>query len=186
MPWPMTLTPTNEAIRRDNCVEKNFDTEKINRQLLTPWVQPPLLDNVEDFNNVGNLFLVVPMGVNRHVEVGLSGSLTLKTWGSSLSVTVSITGTYGMGSRLLSCPFLHSESFNLSGVLRVVLILACCQSPVLHRSFLKEDFGGTHRNPAAWMVAWRFTQCKNFLVPGEKTCLCWFRTYNQLDGLTQK
>jgi hypothetical protein len=28
MPWPMTLTPANEAIRRDNCVEKNLDTEK--------------------------------------------------------------------------------------------------------------------------------------------------------------
>ena len=27
MPWPMTLAPTNEAIRRENCAEKNLDME---------------------------------------------------------------------------------------------------------------------------------------------------------------
>ncbi len=31
MLWPMTLAPTNEAIRNENCAEKNFDTEKNNR-----------------------------------------------------------------------------------------------------------------------------------------------------------
>jgi hypothetical protein len=31
MPWPMTLAPTNEAVRCENHVEKNLDTEKINR-----------------------------------------------------------------------------------------------------------------------------------------------------------
>ncbi len=31
MPWPMTLAPTNEAIKRENRVEKNLDTKKINR-----------------------------------------------------------------------------------------------------------------------------------------------------------
>jgi hypothetical protein len=30
MPWPMRLAPTNEAVRRENRVEKNLDTEKIN------------------------------------------------------------------------------------------------------------------------------------------------------------
>jgi hypothetical protein len=60
-----------------------------------------------------------------------------------------VTGTYEMGSWLLSFPFLHSAFFDPSGDLRVVLILAYCQSPVLSRSFLKKDFGGTHRNPAA-------------------------------------
>jgi hypothetical protein len=29
MPWPMTLAPTNEAVRRENHVEKNL--KKINR-----------------------------------------------------------------------------------------------------------------------------------------------------------
>jgi hypothetical protein len=29
MPWPMTLTPMNEAVRCGNCVEKNLDIEKI-------------------------------------------------------------------------------------------------------------------------------------------------------------
>jgi hypothetical protein len=28
MPWSMTLAPTNEAIRRENCAEKNLNTEK--------------------------------------------------------------------------------------------------------------------------------------------------------------
>jgi hypothetical protein len=79
----------------------------------------------------------------------LSGSLTFKDWGSSLGVTMSTSGTYMMGGWLLSCPFLHSEFFNLSGDLRVVLILAYCRSLVPSRSFLKEDFGGTRRDPAA-------------------------------------
>jgi hypothetical protein len=48
---------------------------------------------------------------------------------------------------------LHSASFNPSGDLREVLILAYCQSPVPSRSFLKEDFGGTCRNPAVEMAA---------------------------------
>ncbi len=30
MPWPMTLAPTNEAIRHENHAEKNLGTEKIN------------------------------------------------------------------------------------------------------------------------------------------------------------
>ncbi len=28
MPWPMTLAPTNEAVRRQNHAEKNLDKEK--------------------------------------------------------------------------------------------------------------------------------------------------------------
>jgi hypothetical protein len=28
MPWPMTLTPTNEAIRHGNLAEKNLNKEK--------------------------------------------------------------------------------------------------------------------------------------------------------------
>ncbi len=31
MPWPMTLTPKNEAVRCKNYAEKNLDTEKNNR-----------------------------------------------------------------------------------------------------------------------------------------------------------
>ncbi len=89
-----------------------------------------------------------------------SGSLILKIWGSSLGVRMSTTGTYGMGGLWDSCPFSHSASFNLSGDLREVLILAYCQSLVPSRSFLKEDLGRTCRNPAIWMVAWRFAECK--------------------------
>jgi hypothetical protein len=31
MPWPMTLAPTNEAVRRENRAENNLDMEKSNR-----------------------------------------------------------------------------------------------------------------------------------------------------------
>jgi hypothetical protein len=31
MPWPMTLAPTNEAVRRENHTKKIFDREKNNR-----------------------------------------------------------------------------------------------------------------------------------------------------------
>ncbi len=31
MPWPMTLAPTNEAVRRENRVKKNLYKEKNNR-----------------------------------------------------------------------------------------------------------------------------------------------------------
>ncbi len=33
MPWPMTLAPTNEAVRRKNHAEKNLDKEKNNRMI---------------------------------------------------------------------------------------------------------------------------------------------------------
>jgi hypothetical protein len=31
MPWPMTLAPKNEAVRRENCAKKNLDMKKNNR-----------------------------------------------------------------------------------------------------------------------------------------------------------
>jgi hypothetical protein len=34
MPWPMTLAPTNEAIRCENCAEKNLNKEKNTAMIL--------------------------------------------------------------------------------------------------------------------------------------------------------
>ncbi len=34
MPWPMTLTPTNEAVRCENHAKKTFTRKKINRHNL--------------------------------------------------------------------------------------------------------------------------------------------------------
>jgi hypothetical protein len=31
MPWPMTLTPTNDAVRRENHAKKNLQKKKNNR-----------------------------------------------------------------------------------------------------------------------------------------------------------
>ncbi len=63
-----------------------------------------------------------------------SGSLILRLSGDSLGVTRSFGGRYRMGSWLLSCPFSNSKSFSPSGLLRMVLFLACCQSVVRSRS----------------------------------------------------
>ncbi len=97
------------------------------------------------------VFLGVPTGVDGHIEMAIVQKPDLQALGSSLDVTISASATYGMGRRLLSCPFFHSEFVNPLGALMVVvvLILADCQSPVLFTSFLKEDFGGSRMNPVA-------------------------------------
>jgi hypothetical protein len=97
-----------------------------------------------------------------------SGSLIFRLCGSSLVVMRSVGGMYRMGSRLLSCPFLHSESFNPLGAFRVVLILACCQSVVLSTSLLKEDFSGTQ--PCAWWLVKKFAEHKNSWSKKTLTC----------------
>jgi hypothetical protein len=74
---------------------------------------------------VGKVFLVVLTGVNVHVDVGIVRKLHLVNL-RIFGVIMSVSGTYGMGGWLLSCPFSHSAFFNLSGDLRVVLILVYC------------------------------------------------------------
>jgi hypothetical protein len=81
------------------------------------------------------------------------GSLIFRLCDASLVVTRSVGGTYRTGGRLLVCPFLHSESFGPLDIMRVVLILACCQSVVLSTRLLNKDLGGACRNPAACVVA---------------------------------
>jgi hypothetical protein len=66
-----------------------------------------------------------------------------------------------MGSRLLSCPFLHSESFSPSGLLRMELVLACCQSVVPRMTLLKEDLGRACRNRTACVVLENFAERKS-------------------------
>jgi hypothetical protein len=81
------------------------------------------------------------------------GSLILRFSDDSLMVTRSVGGIHGMGGRLFSCPFSHSKSFSPLGLLRMVVILVCCQSVVPSTSLLKDDLGGTHRNCVACVVA---------------------------------
>jgi hypothetical protein len=88
-----------------------------------------------------------------------------------------------MGGRLLSCPFLHSESFNPLGLMRTVVILACCLSVVPSTNLLNEFLGGTHRNQVACVVALENLQRAKVLVLDS---IYPFRTYGQLDGLIQK
>jgi hypothetical protein len=75
---------------------------------------------------------------------------------------------------------------------REVLILMCCQSLVPSRSFSKEDFCRTCRNPAIRMVAW-IAECENFLVPKKLACansahttdwMVWYRQNWSLDKRT--
>jgi hypothetical protein len=60
--------------------------------------QPLLLDDLEDRNNVHEVFLVVPMGVDGHAEVGSVRKLDLEDLGF-LGMMISTTGTYRMGGR---------------------------------------------------------------------------------------
>jgi hypothetical protein len=89
-------------------------------------------------------------------------SWILRLSGDSLVVTRSVRGMYRMGGRLLSCPFLHFESFSLSRLLRMVLILVCCQSVIPSTSLLKEDLGQACRNQTACVVLENFAKSKSF------------------------
>jgi hypothetical protein len=115
----------------------------------TLLAQPFLINDSEDCNYMCKVFLSVPTGEYGHVEVGLVWKLDLQGLRFFLGHDNVYFRYVGMGGLLLSCSFLHSAFLNPSRDLRVVLILAYCQSPVPSRSFLKEDFGGTRRNPAA-------------------------------------
>jgi hypothetical protein len=81
------------------------------------------------------------------------GSFIFRLSGAYLMATKSVGGMYRISGQLLSCPFLHSESFSPLGVLRVVFILACCQSVVLSTSLLSKNLGRTRSNRAAFVVA---------------------------------
>ncbi len=62
--------------------------------------QPLLLDDLKDCNNVCEVFPVVPTGVYMcMLRWDASGSLILKIWDSSLGMTMSTTGMYGMGGQ---------------------------------------------------------------------------------------
>jgi hypothetical protein len=98
-----------------------------------------------------------------------SGSLTFRLSKDSLMVvTRSVGGSYGMGGQLLSCSFLHSESFKPLGLLRMVVILACCQSVVSTMSHLNVDLGGTRRNQVACVVVLENLQRAKVLVLDSK------------------
>ncbi len=89
-----------------------------------------------------------------------------------------------MGGQLPSCPFLHSESFHPLGLLRMVVILVCCQSVVPSTSLLNVDLGRTHRNQVACMMLEHY-------FAESKSLDSWllnyqFRMYGWLDGLTQR
>jgi hypothetical protein len=61
--------------------------------------QPLLFNHLEDCNYVREVFLVVPTGVNGHAEVGGIRKLDHEDLRLSLGVTMSTSGTYGMGGR---------------------------------------------------------------------------------------
>ncbi len=123
-----------------------------------------------------------------------SGSLTFILSGDSLVVTKSVGVMYRMGGQLLSCPFFHSESFNSLRMLRMVVILAYCQSVVPSTSLVNVDLGSAHRNQVACVVALEHLRRANDLVlescklilhvqpvrwPGtEKICLLKYALHN--------
>jgi hypothetical protein len=114
-----------------------------------------------------------------------SRSFIFRLAGASLMVTRFVGGTYGMGDQLLSCPFSHLESFSPSWVLRVVLILVCCQIVVLSTSLANQDLA---KPVGTVLLAWwlKIKTCREQKFQSKNSCLCRFCMYNQLDGLAQK
>jgi hypothetical protein len=80
-----------------------------------------------------------------------------------------------MGGQLLSCPFLYSESFTPLGLLRMVVILVCCQSVIPSMSYLNVDFGGTRRNQAACAVALENLQRAKVLIRDSRLPILYVR-----------
>ncbi len=97
--------------------------------------------------------LVFPRGVNGHIEVGIVGKLDLQDLRFFLGHD-DIRLSYIQDGRLVTqLPILHSEFFNPLGDLRVELILAYCQSPVLSTSFLKKTLAGlVGTQPLEWWL----------------------------------
>jgi hypothetical protein len=103
------------------------------------------------------------------LKMVLLGSLAFRLSKDSLVVARSVGGTYRMGGQLLSCLFLHSESFKPLRLLRMVVISACCQSVVPSASLLNIDLGRTScRNKAACMVALENLQRAKVLILDSK------------------
>ena len=70
------------------------------------------------------VFLIVPMGVNRHADVGLVGKLDLEDLRIFLGHDNVYHGDVRNRRPMRQLPFLHSASLYPSGDLREVLILA--------------------------------------------------------------
>jgi hypothetical protein len=99
------------------------------------------------------------------LKMALLRSSTFTLSKDSLVVTRSVGGTYEkMGGQLLSCFFLHLGSFNPLGLLRTIVILACCQSVIPSTSLLSVDLGGTCRNRVACVIALENLQRAKVLV----------------------
>ncbi len=79
-----------------------------------------------------------------------------------------VGGKFGVGGQLLSCPFLHTESFGTLGLLGMVVILASCQSVVPSTILLNADLGGTCRNQVAWVVVLENLQRAKVLILDSK------------------
>jgi hypothetical protein len=133
---------------------------------------------------VCKVLLSVITGEDGHVETGI-------IWKPDLQDLRFLLGSYDIclgnirdGWPFAQLPFLALEFFNLSGALRVVLILAYCQSPVLSTSFSQETLAelvGTQPLDGGLKKKCRVHK---FLVP-KNSCLCRFCTYDRLDGLVQ-
>jgi hypothetical protein len=132
--------------------------------------------------------LSIPWEMMVIVKTVPSGSLIFRFLDGTITIVVSrsVGGRYGMGGQLLSWPFSHSASFSPPDFLRMVLILACCQSVVPSMSLLKADLSRTCIN---WKLSSK--HCIAAKLRGEQnpqslTPNCQFCQFDQLDGPVQK
>jgi hypothetical protein len=99
------------------------------------------------------VFLVVPTGLDGHAEVGSVRKLDLEDLGFFLGRDDINHRNIRNGRPMRQLPFLALSILQPVRRLEGGTHLARCQSLVPSKSFLKEDFWGTRRNPAVGMVA---------------------------------
>ncbi len=99
------------------------------------------------------VFLIDTTGVDGHAEVGRIRKLDLEDLRFFLGHDDVYHRKVRNGRLMRQLPLLALSILKPAIDLREILILACCQSPVPSSIFLKEDFGGTRRNPAVGMAA---------------------------------
>jgi hypothetical protein len=107
----------------------------------TLLAQPFLINDFEECNYVHNVFLGVITGIYGNVEVGLVWKLDLQGLRFFLGRDDVYLRHVWDGWQVAQLPLLALSILEpLGDFLRVVFILAYCQSLVPSRSFLKEDF----------------------------------------------
>ncbi len=155
--------------------------------LPTLCVQPLLLDDAEDCNNVHMVFLGVPMGVNGHVEVGIVWKFGLQDlWFLLGSHNIHLSNIQD-GRPVAQLPFLALRILQPVGRLegsthfwRTTRVRYWAQV-----SWKKTLAGIVGTQLLEWWLK-KLHSAKLFWFQKKNSRVCQLCTYNRLDGLVQK